>query len=783
VVVGQRVLVPLGRRGLVTGVVFACHEQAPEGYQAKYIEGLLDQHPILDEKALSLWKWIWTYYLCSPGDVLQAALPPTFKLQSETHLYLSPGWREKAEGAEPKDLKLLGFFDTDNKQSLGSIRDQVSSGEMTSIRKLIDMGVLISEEQVNDKYKPKLTPYILSNNSEAQWQTIFDALQRAPKQQDFLQVYLQESNGFNGDAVPLEKKGFLAKHGFSAAILKSLVEKDYLQLVDYQEDRVPGASSDGALPELSEEQGAVVEQIQLAFGNERPCLLHGVTGSGKTEIYIHLILNLIDQGKQALFLLPEIGLTTQLVKRLQAVFGEICIVFHSKYSANERHEAWEKVQNGEARIVVGTRSTLYLPYSNLGLVIVDEEHESSHKQNMKAPRIHARDTAFQLARIHGASFLMGTASPSMESLVGVSQKHFEYFRLTQRYSGVALPEIQTADLKEAHRKKKMKGLFTDMLFDAVEERLKAGKQVLFFQNRRGFAPVLVCEDCGNQQQCTDCDVNLTYHQKLGILRCHLCGNTYRYEGSCRVCSSHKMQFLGYGTEQIEKEAKKWFPKARVLRVDHDTTRGKKSFDNIIQTISKQECDIIVGTQMIAKGFDFKNLDLIAIINGDQFFNQSDFRASERAFHQVIQVSGRGGRKDKRGLAIIQTFQPYHPVFRMAMTMDFKGFYKQEVMVRKNHGYPPFVRFIKIEMAHVKRDVVEDMARVLGSELASAQFNYLGPSSPPVERVRNQYYRVVFVKLAKNSVLNQRKHQLSVLVRKVQAGSRFRSVRTILDVDP
>lgn len=783
VLIGMRVLVPLGRRGLVTGVVQAIHEEAPTQYQAKYIEGFLDKVPVLDAKGLQFWQWIWEYYLCAPGDVLNTALPPTLKLRSETFLYTHTDVQDRLGELNADEMSLFQYIQGEGKRSLQELRDALNSHDLQHLKGLIANGFIAQEEQIKEKYSEKTVPYIESNNTEEQWKSIFDLASRAPKQLDFIQQYISESKAFSGSPVPIPKIPFCKQYGFSDAVVRALVEKEVISIVHYQTNRIPTAEAHGAFPELSDFQAEAYEKIREHLATSRPVLFHGVTGSGKTEVYIHLIAEAIARGQQVLLLLPEIGISTQLIQRFQAIFGDEAAVFHSKFSANERHETWEAVQSGEKKLVVGPRSTLFMPFRSLGLIVVDEEHEQSHKQNLKSPRLHGRDAAFQLANIHGAKFVMGTASPSLESLVGVANQKIEYVALTKRYGGLALPEILTADLKADNRKKKMKGIFSEMLFTAIEQRLIEGKQILLYQNRRGYAPVLICEDCGNHQQCSDCDVNLTYHQHLKLLRCHLCGNTYRYEAKCRSCSSTKMQYVGHGTEQIEEEVKKWFPKARVLRVDHDTTRGKKSLENIITTISKQECDIIVGTQMIAKGFDFANIDLVGIINGDQFFNQSDFRAEERAFHQVIQVAGRSGRKDKRGTAIVQTFQPYHPIFRLAMLLDTKGFYKQEVIVRKNHGFPPFVRFIKIEMSFMKRDVVDNLSQEMARMLRQHQFIILGPTSPPIERVRNNYHRIIIVKLSKNEHLNQRKNKVKNLCMEVQKDSKYRRVRLTLDVDP
>ncbi|WP_248722586.1 primosomal protein N' [Seonamhaeicola sp. ML3] len=784
---GMRVAVPFGKTKIYTALVFRVHNDAPTAYDAKEIHQILDEFPIVNGFQLELWQWISSYYMCTLGDVMRAALPSAFILESET--VISKNGKDEIDESNLKDDEFLIYEALHHQSSLkihdiSNILDR--KNVLPVIKRLIEKEAITVEEEVYEKYKPKLVRYVRLHanfSSEEALQRLLDDLSRAPKQREVVMTLFSISASTKK---PVKVSVLVTESGVSSQIIKALIDKGVLEEYHIQADRVQYEGGDNERSkELNEHQETALQQIKTSFSSNSVTLLHGVTSSGKTEIYVKLIEETIAKGKQVLYLLPEIALTTQLVDRLQNYFGEQVAIFHSKYSTHERVEVWNNVLHSasKAKIVLGARSSIFLPFSSLGLIIVDEEHEQSFKQFDPAPRYHARDTAIVLAALHKSKVLLGSATPSLESYFNAKQDKYGFVALTHRFNNVLMPDIELVDIKDKHKRKLMQGHFSDRLIEEITETLEEGKQIILFQNRRGFSPIVECNTCGHSPQCPSCDVSLTYHQYRNQLRCHYCGYVTPMVKECMACGSTDLNSKGFGTEQIEEEAKLLFPKAKVARMDLDTTRGKYGYEKIITALEQQEIDILVGTQMLTKGLDFRNVKLVGIMNADNMLNFPDFRAHERSFQLMVQVSGRAGRTEERGKVLIQTYNPFHNILQQVSNNNYIDMFKEQMNDRYNFKYPPIYKQIKITLKHRDYNRVETASIWFAKSLR--QFFgelVLGPEAPPIARIRNQFHKNILVKIPKKQSLAKTKEAIIKINNSFSSIKDFRSVKVILNVD-
>ncbi|MBD0823958.1 replication restart helicase PriA [Aestuariibaculum marinum] len=786
--VGMRVSVPFGKSKIYTGIVYKIHSEAPEVYEAKDIHQILDDTPIINEQQLRLWQWIASYYMCTLGDVMRAALPSAFILESET--IISKNTQKEIDESILKDDEFL-VFDALQFQSSLKIHDISNilgiKNALPIIKRLIEKEVISVEEEVYEKYKPKLVRYVRLHNSytsEVHLHQLLDDLSRAPKQHKVIMTLFSLSASTKK---PIKVADLTKASEASSSIIKALIDKGILEEYYIQTDRVEykGDGNNEDTKRLNENQEAALTEIKEAFKTQSVVLLHGVTSSGKTEVYVKLIEEALERGEQVLYLLPEIALTTQLITRLQNYFGEQVSVFHSKYSTHERAEVWNNVLNNshKAQVVLGARSSIFLPFNNLGLIIVDEEHEQSFKQFDPAPRYHARDTAIVLAHLYQAKTLLGSATPSLESYFNAKQSKYGLVEITKRYNNVLMPDMELVDIKDKHKRKKMKGHFSDRLIEEMTDALSEGFQVILFQNRRGFSPIVECNTCGHSPQCPNCDVSLTYHRYKNQLRCHYCGYVMAMQDNCMACGSPEIDSKGFGTEQIETEVKALFPNYKVARMDLDTTRGKYGYEKIISALEQQEIDILVGTQMLTKGLDFRNVKLVGVMNADNMLNFPDFRAHERSFQLILQVAGRAGRTDVRGKVLIQSYNPHHNILQQVSTNDYLLMYNEQMDERYNFKYPPIYKQIKITLKHKDYLNVENASIWYAKSLRNAFGDYvLGPESPPVARIRNQFHKNILVKIPKKQSLAKTKEAITKINNSFLSIKDFRSVKVVLNVD-
>lgn len=785
--IGMRVSVPFGKTKIYTALVSGIHTQAPTIYEAKEIHQILDDAPIVTLKQLELWQWIAKYYMCTAGEVMRAALPNAFILESET--LISRNLTKDIIDTDLRDDEFLVFEALQYQSSLkvqdvSNILDK--KNVLPIIKRLIDKEIILLKEEIYEKYKPKYVRYVKLQSkytTETALQELLKHLSRAEKQR---QVVLTLFSISAKTKKPIKVKDLVEESGNSTAIIKTLIDKGILEEYFIQTDRIQYDGKESQSSKiLNEYQREALKQVKGTFTKYNVTLLHGITSSGKTEVYVKLIEEVLLKGQQVLYLLPEIALTTQLVVRLQNYFGEQVAVFHSKYSAHERVEVYNNVLNNsdKARVILGARSSIFLPYSDLGLIIVDEEHEQSFKQFDPAPRYHARDVAIVLANMHKAKTLLGSATPSLESYYNAKENKYGFVEINRRYNNVQLPEIELIDLAEKYKKKRIKGHFSDRLIEEITETLQEGHQVILFQNRRGYSPIVECNTCGESPQCPNCDVSLTYHQYRSQLRCHYCGHTIAMLQKCMACGTAGLDSKGFGTEQIESEVNVLFPDHKVARMDLDTTRGKYGYEKIITALEQQEIDILVGTQMLTKGLDFRNVKLVGIMNADNLLNFPDFRAHERSFQLMQQVSGRAGRTEKRGKVLIQTYNPYHKIVQQVSVNDYKGMFKEQLQERYNFKYPPFYRLIKITFKHKDYNRVELASNWFAKSLRQVfKANILGPEYPPVSRIRNQYHKNVLIKIPQQQSLGKTKEAIRKIKSSFEAVKDFRAVRVIINVD-
>ena len=781
---GMRVAVSFGKTKMYTGLVFKLHQIPPEAYDAKDILQILDDKPLVTEHQLKHWEWVSTYYMCGLGDVFRAALPSAFLLESETVIFKNDSFDNK-DILNDEEFLIYEALQHQSQLTIHQVVDILGKKKVLPIiNELIQKSAVYIKEEIYEQYKPKLIKYVrihTNYNNKNSLENLLSDLSRAKKQRDVILSYFQ----LEISKKPIKLKKLVEVSGATTAVVNALVDKEVLEYYYIQTDRVSYKGQTNELQKLNEYQDKALEEIKSSFTTKDVTLFHGVTSSGKTEVYTKLIQDTLDIGKQALFLLPEIALTTQIIVRLQHYFGNQISVFHSKYSMNERVEVWNNVleNKSKAQIILGARSSIFLPFKDLGLIVVDEEHETSYKQFEPSPRYNARDAAIVLSHLHGGKILLGSATPSLESYFNATEKKYGFVELKRRFGEVQLPKIQLVDIKEKHRKREMSGHFSDTLLKQIQEELAQKKQVILFQNRRGFSPVVECKTCGVSPQCPNCDVSLTFHKYKYELKCHYCNYQRAMPNSCGACGSNTLDTKGFGTEQIELELKELFPDYSIGRMDLDTTRGKYGYQKIIGAFEAKEIDVLVGTQMLSKGLDFDNVSLVGILNADMMLNFPDFRAHERAFQLMVQVSGRAGRSKKQGKVIIQTFNPYHQILQQVSSTDYIAMFKEQLQDRWQYHYPPYFRLIKITLKHKDHQKVDAGINWLSKALQNTfRENVLGPSEPHVSRIRNQYIKNVMIKVPPKQSLGKTKSALHKIKNTFQAVADFRPIRFIIDVD-
>ena len=780
----MRVAVPFGKSKIYTALVFDIHTTAPTLYEAKEIFQILDEKPLVNKIQLKHWQWIANYYMCALGDVYRASLPSAFLLESETIIYKNETFTDESI-LDNDEFLIFEALQHQSQLTIHQIADILGKKKvMPIVNELIHKSAIYIKEEIYEQYKPKLVKYVRLHtdyNSDDGLNTLLEQLSKAKKQRDAILTFFQLSTSKK----PIKAKDLEEKANVSSAILKSLVDKEIFEFYHIQTDRINFKGETNSLKTLNEFQEKALSEIKKSFQEKDITLLHGITSSGKTEVYTKLILEVLNKGKQVLFLLPEIALTTQIITRLQAYFGDQISVFHSKYSMNERVEVWNNVleNKSKAQIILGARSSLFLPFSNLGLIVVDEEHETSYKQFEPSPRYNARDSAIVLAKMHQAKILLGSATPSLESYFNAQQNKYGFVALNRRFGNVQLPKIELIDIKEKHRKKEMTGHFSDSMLRLITDALEEKEQVILFQNRRGFSPVVECKTCGISPQCPNCDVSLTYHKFRHELRCHYCNYQRAMPNSCSACGSNTLDTKGFGTEQIELELKELYPEHKIGRMDLDTTRGKFGYQKIIGAFEAREIDVLVGTQMLSKGLDFNNVSLVGILNADTMLNFPDFRAHERAYQMMVQVSGRAGRSKKQGKVAIQTYNPYHQILQQVSTTNYTEMYKEQLQDRWQYKYPPYYRLIKITLKHRDYNKVDSGVNWLFKALYNSFGEHvLGPTAPAVSRIRNQYIKNVVIKIQPKQSLVNTKKQLYKIKNTFEAVKDFRPIRFIIDVD-
>jgi primosomal protein N' (replication factor Y) len=793
---GIRVIVQFGKRKFFSALVYRLHQNVPSGdFEIKNIDAILDEEPIIDQKQLKLWEWIAGYYCCTLGEVFKAALPSGLKLESQTKISLNPETNlpENLSDKENLVLLLLESRKTATVQELNQFLGQQSS--FAVLKLLLEKNAVIVEEQMRESYKPRMVTFIKLNpeyNSEEKLNACLDSLKKAKKQEQLLKVFLAETMFGEAGLTEISRKDLLELDGVTSTALKSLEEKNILELFAKEIGRIERLeNTDLLIKELSEPQQIAINEIKAQFETHSTILLNGVTSSGKTEIYIQLIEEQLKLGKQVLYLVPEIGLTTQIINRLKVAFGDLAGIYHSKFNDAERVEIWFNVLNEKPgktgqqyKVILGARSAIFLPFKNLGLIIVDEEHENSYKQFDPAPRYNARDMAILMGNLHGAKVLLGSATPSYETYFNARSNKYGLVDLTERFQGIEMPELIAANTQEAYKRKQMRSVFTPELYDGIADALANKEQVILFQNRRGFAPFVQCGKCGWIPKCKYCDVSKTYHKNQSSLICHYCGHTTSLITKCEECGSDEIKPRGFGTEKIEDEISTLFPEARVARMDLDTTRAKKAYEQLIWQFENRKIDILVGTQMVTKGLDFDHVRVVGVLNADNLLNYPDFRSYERSFQLIMQVSGRAGRKNRRGKVIVQTSQPNHPVLQDVIAYDYIRLFNRQMAERKIFRYPPYYRLIKIVVKHQNKDRL-DLAALHLATAFKTHFNrnVLGPEYPVVGRIQMWFQKEILIKLPRDGKIQEAKAKIMEIIHHAKSQPNNSQLIVYADVDP
>lgn len=788
---GCRIVVPFGSKKFYTAIVTSVHQNAPETYETKDLVEVLDTSPVLLKRQYDFWKWLADYYLCTLGDVYKAALPSGMKLESETLVVSNPEF-EADKPLPEKEQRILDLLSDDSEQCITQLEKASGIKNLLPvIKSLLEKEAIRVKEELKRSYKPRVEVRVRLTEGLQAEETVhrlFDTLARAPKQLALLMKYI-ELSGWGGEKKnpkEVSRKALVDATGATNSVFNGLVEKHIFETYTFEIGRLSeGPVETVGLNPLSMAQQRAYTEILAHFHQKNVCLLHGVTASGKTEIYIHLIQQAIQAGKQVLYLLPEIALTTQITERLRRVFGNRLGIYHSKFPDAERVEIWRKqLTDQDYDVILGVRSSVFLPFRRLGLVIVDEEHENTYKQQEPAPRYHARNAAIMLASMFGAKTLLGTATPSIETYYNAVNGKYGWVQLTERHQQIQLPHIEVVDIKELARKKRMTAQFSPLLLQKIREALDQKEQVILFQNRRGFAPMIECRTCGWVPKCKNCDVSLTYHKGLNQLTCHYCGYTYQVPKSCPACGGVELMNRGFGTEKIEDDIKLIFPEARVARMDLDTTRTRTAYERIIADFEEGKTDILIGTQMVSKGLDFDRVSVVGILNADSMLNYPDFRSYERAFQLMAQVAGRAGRKNKQGLVVLQTKSPDLPLIHQVVANDYNGLYQTQIDERRLFKYPPFYRLIYVYLKHRKEEVLEQAADLMAGYLRNGLGErVLGPDRPPVSRIQTLFIRKIVVKIEQQASMSKVREYLQQVQRAIIEDERFRSLLVYYDVDP
>lgn len=790
--VGSRVLVQFGKKNYYTGIVELVHNNQPSGYEVKEIMMVLDAKPIVRHPQLKLWNWLAEYYLCSVGEVYKAAVPSGLKVESETYILLNSDYEydENVNLTERMAL-IIQLLDRNGRMKISEIERETGFKNLgTLVNKMLEIGLVLIDERIVDKYRARKETLVRLNcdrNDNEALHGFFDIVKRARQQEKMLIAYLDLS-AWMQSATPKEvlKSDLLERSGASPAVLKGLVDKGVLEIYKKEINRFTVDVSESAeLPQLSNAQLEAYNSILDKWKENKVTLLRGVTGSGKTEIYSHLINDVLNLGQQVLYLVPEISLTTQLTSRLQKIFGKRLLIYHSKFSDNERVDVWKKLlSTHEPLIVLGVRSSVFLPFAKLGLVIVDEEHEASYKQYDPAPRYNARDAAIVLASMHGAATLLGSATPAVETYYKAKNGRFGLVELLERYDGIQMPEVKVVDMRDQRKRKECRGLYSNPLLVASRKALGEGKQVIMFQNRRGYAPMVECKECAWVPKCKNCDVSLVFHRNIRELRCHYCGYSMTLPNLCPVCGQDSVETYGYGTERIADDLNEIFNEYRVARMDLDTTRNKDAYEDIIEDFSSHKTDILVGTQMVTKGLDFERVRVVGVLNADSILNYPDFRSNERAFNMIEQVAGRAGRKNEVGEVYVQTTDPNNQIIEKVKTHDYEGYYDEQIDERQRFAYPPFTKIVNIYLKHKDERMVNSLAVNYVLELRKIFGNrVLGPEKPIVGRVANYYIQSIMLKMEANASMRKVKDLLRTVYERVSIDKNMRSAILYYDVDP
>lgn len=788
--VGQRVVVQFGSKRLYSAIVRRVHENVPS-YTTKYVLSILDLEPIVTERQLLFWEWMASYYMCYPGDIMAVAIPSAFRLSSESYIVVHPDFAGEYNDLSEDEIKVLDVLSRKERLEISEVVEITGYQKiMPLIKTMIEKHIILMDEELHQRYTPRRSIWLTLNEKykdEAELKQLFDTLEKKSvnhKQMLALMHFMQLS-GFGTKDV--KKKELTDNKDLSASAIETLIKKEVLVQVQREESRLEEYEStvDVGSITLNEEQQQAFDTIDVS--QKVVNLLFGVTSSGKTEVYIRLIDRMLKEGKQVLMLLPEIALTAQVINRLRKYFGSAVGVYHSRFSTQERAEVWlramDKSESGY-KLLLGARSALFLPFHNLGLVIVDEEHDSSYKQNDPAPRYNGRDCAIYLAHTWCAKTVLGSATPSVESYFNAQSGKYGYAELQHRFGGIEMPEVLCVDMKDAQRKREVQMNFSKFLLDHIHEALQRKEQVILFQNRRGFSLRLECDVCHWIPQCKHCDVSLVYHKASNSLRCHYCGYSIPVPQECPACHSTTLKMKGFGTERIEDDLAILVPEARIARMDLDSTSQKKRYVEILNDFDDHKIDILVGTQMVTKGLDFDNVSVVGILSADNLISFPDFRAYERSFQQMTQVSGRAGRRGKQGKVIIQTYQPYHQAIRDAMENNYISMYNSQIVERRVFKYPPYYKLIVITIKHLKEDVTNDAAALYAARLRE-QFaeRVMGPEYPSVARIRNQYLKRIMVRFAVGEALNEGKRIMLRIADEILKDKAFARVQIVFDVDP
>ena len=800
VVFGVRVIVPFGRSKLYSGLVTRVHTEAPNALSTKYILDVMDERPVISTRQFQLWQWMADYYMCSLGEVMACALPSALRLASETKIKLHPDFSGDVSVLNEYELRIVEALVHKDQMTISEVAKSAQVQKILPvIKSLVDKRVVVTDEEIRNPYKPKKETYIRlaqEFTEEETFMALLDRLNgsaRTAPQADLLLSFmmLTRREGKYDFTAAVPRGELLQAREVSPARLQTLLKKGILLSEEVVTSRLVDLSAHDEVEniQLTEAQKTCLDQIHEQFAQHSVTLLHGVTGSGKTEIYIKLIDEVLQQGRQVLYLLPEIALTTQIVNRLRQYFGDKVGVYHSRFNEYERVEIWNRVlEQGSGvtqkyQLILGARSALLLPFQDLGLIIVDEEHDTSYKQQDPAPRYHARDCAVVLAALHKSPALLGTATPSLESYYNVEQGKYGLVQLTQRYANRRLPDIWVVNMAAAAKQRQVQGIFSNFLIEKIGEALDRKEQVILFQNRRGYAVRMVCHTCESMPTCKYCDVTLTYHKRSNLLKCHYCGYAIEVPTECPTCHSTDIELKGFGTEKVEETLAAIFPDAHIARMDLDTTRSKNGHQQIISDFEQHRTDILVGTQMVTKGLDFDRVSVVGILNADALISYPDFRAFERAFQLLSQVSGRAGRKEVPGKVVVQTYQPNHAALRYVESNDFSAMYVSQIAERREYGYPPVTRLVKVTLKHPDEKTVSAAADALATPLLTAfPGRVLGPESPLVSRVQNYFLKDFWIKLPKDGKLSANKKTLKNILKTFQQQKGMKAIRVVVNVD-